>query len=43
VRKLAQAIDADTDEGKYAQIILHEALRLEDALAKMTRLDNDSD
>lgn len=35
-RKLAAAMDPDSPEGKYADIILKEALRLEHALSEMT-------
>ncbi|MBW1799482.1 MAG: HDOD domain-containing protein, partial [Deltaproteobacteria bacterium] len=37
-KKLADALDPSTDGGKYAQVILTEALRLEKALADMNRV-----
>ena len=36
-KRLASALDPNSDVGKYAQVILQEALRLEEALSKMTK------
>jgi HD-like signal output (HDOD) protein len=36
-KKLAAALDPSSDGGKYAQVILEEALRLEKALSEMTK------
>ncbi len=36
-KKLASALDPSSEGGKYAQVILEEALRLEKALSEMTR------
>ncbi|RPI79385.1 MAG: HDOD domain-containing protein [Desulfobacteraceae bacterium] len=36
-KRLASALDPHSDGGKYAQVILQEALRLEEALSKMTQ------
>ncbi|MFH1487666.1 MAG: histidine kinase dimerization/phospho-acceptor domain-containing protein, partial [Pseudomonadota bacterium] len=35
-KRLSAALDPSSSEGKYAQVILEEALRLEKALEKMT-------
>ena len=36
-KKLAATLEPSSEEGKYAQVILKEALRLEKALFEMTR------
>jgi HD-like signal output (HDOD) protein len=36
-KRLASALDPSSDSGKYAHVILQEAMRLEQALARMTR------
>jgi HD-like signal output (HDOD) protein len=36
-KRLASALDPDSDGGKYAQVILEESVRLEKALSKMTK------
>jgi len=36
-KRLASALDPNSDVGKYALVILQEALRLEEALSKMTK------
>jgi HD-like signal output (HDOD) protein len=41
-RKLASTIDPSTEGGRYVQIILQEALRLERALAEMISQDNNA-